>query len=88
MWGYRDKRVTVRFTEPEFEKYEKLLQRLPSLGAYSTRTWTRLIHRALQEMYDRYDTPEAAEKKKPAKRVGQRSASDAAAAVRRKSAKR
>lgn len=88
MFGNRDKRVTVRFSKQEFEKFEKLLERLPSLGLYSTMTWTRMIHRALQDFYNKYDTPAAPEKKKAAGVSDRGPASDTAAAVRRKSAKR
>lgn len=77
MFGYRDKRVTVRFTEIEFEKYEKLLKRLPAVGCFSVQSWTRLIHHALRELYNQYDIPQDAEKPKPSAAVRQRSPSDA-----------
>lgn len=86
MFGNSDKRVTVRFTKEDFAKYEKLLQRMPSLGKYNVGTWTRLIHLALRELYNKYDTPEAAAKKKLPAVSDRGPLSDAKPKVPRKSA--
>lgn len=54
MFGCRDKRVTVRFTDKEAATFEQLFSTPGLFSYYRKPTWTNLIHMALKDMHDKY----------------------------------